>query len=219
MTKMKAINLRNELESPEFPTYSKQRVAAFKARVTRLAKTLNEDSTDGGLLTYIASTLEMTLQFASDIPQAGKEILPPVFRVQLIRDSNASSSARKNITSQNDAADIVRPYLEKQDRENLIVLLLGTKNNVIGMNVVSVGDLNSAIVHPREVFKPAILSNAASIILAHNHPSGDPTPSPEDVMITKNLMEAGKILMIDVLDHIVIGESGLSVSLKEKGLM
>lgn len=218
MTKMKAINLRNELEAPEFVSYGKPRVAAFKARVTRLAKTLDENSTDGGLLTYIASTLEMTLQFASDIPQIGKEILPPIFRIQLIRDSS-QKEPRRMIMGQADAADVVKPYLEKQDRENLIVLLLDTKGQVIGMNVVSVGTINATLVHPREVFKPAILTNADRIILAHNHPSGDPTPSPEDVMITKNLMEAGQILGIDVLDHIIIGENGLSVSLKELGLM
>ena len=91
MTKMKAINLRTEFESPEFVSYSKMRVAAFKARVTRLAKTLDENSTDGGLLTYIASSIGMSIQFAGDIPQSsneGKALLAPIFRVQLIRDRN-----------------------------------------------------------------------------------------------------------------------------------
>jgi DNA repair protein RadC len=84
---------------------------------------------------------------------------------------------------------------------------------------VSVGDLSSALVHPREVFKPAILSNAASVILAHNHPSGDPQPSPEDCAVTRRLQEAGQILGIEVLDHVIIGDASRWASLREKGLM
>jgi DNA repair protein RadC len=97
-------------------------------------------------------------------------------------------------------------------------LLLDIKNKVIGINTVSIGNLNSSIVHPREVFKPAILSNAASILLAHNHPSGDPEPSREDVAITTRLVEAGKILGIDVIDHLILGD-GCYHSLKEAGHM
>ncbi len=87
-----------------------------------------------------------------------------------------------------------------------MVLLLDRKNRVIGINTVSVGSLSSAVVHPREVFKPAILSNAAALIFGHNHPSGDPAPSPEDRVLTKRLVEGGKLLGIQVLDHIIVGD-------------
>ena len=100
-----------------------------------------------------------------------------------------------------------------------MVLMLDTKNRVIGINTVSVGILDSALVHPREVFKPAILCNASSIILAHNHPSGDPSPSFEDQRVTKRIKEAGDLLGIEVLDHVVVGEQGRFCSLKERGMM
>jgi DNA repair protein RadC len=100
--------------------------------------------------------------------------------------------------------------------------MLDTKNRLIGINTVSVGILDSRIVHPREVFKPAILSNAAGIIVGHNHPSGDPSPSVEDTRITKRLHEVGEILGIDLLDHVIVrdGTEPLRwVSLKERGVI
>ena len=95
---------------------------------------------------------------------------------------------------------------------------MDTKNRVLSIKTVSIGDLSSSIIHPREVFKDAIVASAASLIVAHNHPSGDPTPSADDVAVTKRLMDAGGILGIDLLDHIVIGD-GKFVSLKERGLI
>ena len=89
-----------------------------------------------------------------------------------------------------------------------------TKNHVIAVTTVSVGSLNASKVHPRELFQSAMLGNAASLVLAHNHPSGDPTPSPEDIELTKRLVEAGKLLDIAVLDHVIVGEN-MFVSLKE----
>ena len=97
-------------------------------------------------------------------------------------------------------------------------LLLDTKNRVLAIRTVSIGDLSSSIVHPREVFKDAVVASAAALIVAHNHPSGDPTPSGEDVAVTKRLISAGEIMGIDLLDHIVIGD-GVFVSLKERGLI
>lgn len=104
------------------------------------------------------------------------------------------------------------------DKEHFVVVLLNTKNYLIDRETISIGSLNSCIVHPREVFKNAIKKSAASIICVHNHPSGDPTPSPEDVEMTHRLIEAGRILGIEVLDHVVLGMSGY-VSLKEQGLI
>ena len=100
----------------------------------------------------------------------------------------------------------------------MYVMLLSTKNRVNAIQEVSVGTLNSSVVHPREIFKAAILSNAASLILVHNHPSGDPTPSPEDVDLTKKLVDAGKLLNIPVLDHVVMGDRRYA-SLKERGMI
>lgn len=95
---------------------------------------------------------------------------------------------------------------------------INTKNKPTAIHTVSIGTLNSTVVHPREIFKAAILSNAASIILAHNHPSGDPTPSKEDIGITKRLVDAGELLGITVMDHIIIGENNY-VSMKKRSLI
>ena len=98
------------------------------------------------------------------------------------------------------------------------MLLLDTRNRAIGINTVSIGNLNASVVHPREVMKPAILSNAASLILCHNHPSGDADPSQEDIAMTQRLKQVGEMLGIPVLDHLVLGEPGFA-SMKERGLL
>ena len=141
----------------------------------------------------------------------------PVFAVKLVRADFIPVRERSKIRSPRDVANIVGAILETSDREQMVAVLLDTKNGVIGLHVVSVGDLSSAVVHPREVFKAAILANAASLIMSHNHPSGDPAPSPEDIAVTKRIAEAGELLGIELLDHVVIGDVGRFVSLKEKG--
>lgn len=130
----------------------------------------------------------------------------------------ASGEERYKIRSPGDVYNYLCLDLRDEKREHFVALLLDTKNGVIYRHTVSVGDLSSSIVHPREVFKEAIRRSAASLIVAHNHPSGDPTPSPEDVSVTRRLVEAGEVLGIDVLDHIVLGDNRY-ISLKEKGLM
>jgi DNA repair protein RadC len=107
------------------------------------------------------------------------------------------------------AAAALRPCFAGLDREQFLVCCLDAKNVSIGVNVVSIGSLNLSIVHPREVFKPAILLNAAAIIAVHNHPSGDPTPSSEDRTLTTRLREAGDLLGIRLLDHLILGEDRL----------
>lgn len=143
------------------------------------------------------------------------DLMPPVFRVQLIREPGPK---REELSDCLDTVSILRRYLEHEDREHFVTLMLDVKNQVIGIHTVSIGNLNSAIVSPREVFKAAILANAASIILGHNHPSGDVTPSPEDITVSVTLREAGKLLGIDVLDHVIIGEEGAFCSLRRDGL-
>ena len=102
-------------------------------------------------------------------------------------------------------SEIVKKELKHSDREKFIVIHLNIKNNILSYEIVSIGSLTTSVVHPREVFKGALLANAASVIFLHNHPSGDPEPSEDDKDITKRLKQAGKILGINVLDHIIIG--------------
>lgn len=117
-----------------------------------------------------------------------------------------------------DAADYVMEEMRVLKKEHLKVIMLNTKNVVIGTKDISVGSLNSSIVHPREVFSIAIKKSAASIVVIHNHPSGDPAPSKEDINVTYRLKESGKILGIEVIDHIIIGDRKY-ISLKEKGIL
>lgn len=125
-----------------------------------------------------------------------------------------------NIKKPEDVQKLVNEHIDLKDadREHFIVFYLDRKSSINAINTVSIGGLNSTHVHPREVFKTALLSSAASIILCHNHPSGDPTPSREDVDITRRLVEVGEILGIDVLDHVIIGVNRY-YSLKEKGII
>ena len=104
-------------------------------------------------------------------------------------------------------AELFQDFIKDCDREMFCILNLRTKNQVINVNVVGMGTFNSVLVHPREVFKSAILSNASSIILAHNHPSGDQEPSRQDIEVTKRLAEAGNLMGVEVLDHIVVAEN------------
>ena len=122
------------------------------------------------------------------------------------------------ITSPNDAMALLQPRMQLLDREHFVVISLTTKNRVIAIETASIGSLSSSLVHPREIFKNAIRLSAAAIILGHNHPSGDPTPSREDLKITKRLVEAGKLIGIEVLDHIVVGVNAYT-SFKEKSLL
>ena len=122
------------------------------------------------------------------------------------------------IQSPKDAADVLIPIMRNYQQERLIVLLLNTRNRLIGdPTEIYRGSLNSTGVRISEIFIPAVRANAASLLLSHNHPSTDPCPSPEDVAFTKSVVEAGKLLGIDILDHIIVGGSGF-ISLKEKGL-
>ncbi|MDF2725173.1 MAG: repair protein RadC [Paenibacillus sp.] len=122
------------------------------------------------------------------------------------------------IRSPRDVALLLSEELRYLQKEHFVCLFLNTKNHVIGQETLSIGSLDASIVHPREVFRAAIKRSSASLICVHNHPSGDPTPSPEDVDITRRLVEAGSIIGIEVLDHVIIGDVKNS-SLKELGLM
>lgn len=115
-----------------------------------------------------------------------------------------------------DAASLIMSDLQHLDREQFRVILLDTKNHVLGVELVSIGTLNASLVHPREIFKAPIRRSAHAIILVHNHPSGDPTPSAEDWAVTRRLAEAGRLLGIEILDHIIVGDQQY-VSLRDQG--
>ena len=142
----------------------------------------------------------------------------PVYRLSLVRERSLPAGDR-SITSAIDAAQILGEYLDGADREHFVILLLDTRNRVIGVNTVSIGTLNASMVHPREVFKPAILANAAAIIACHNHPSGDTTPSKEDMALTSRIKDAGALLGVPLLDHIIVGERQGYYSMKEWGVV
>ena len=141
----------------------------------------------------------------------------PRYRVALVREGSCTAE-QKTIRTPEDVFAIMGPEYENAVVETAQMLALDTKNKVIGVFTVSTGSLNASIIHPRDIFQRAILSNAASVILVHNHPSGDPSPSPEDIELTRKLMEAGRVMDVAILDHVVIGE-GRFESLKERGVM
>ena len=140
------------------------------------------------------------------------------YDIRLVRDGRLTLEDTPIIRRPEDTLPILAAELSELAYERFIALALSTKNHVIAVLPVSNGSLNASIVHPRELFQRAILSNCASLILAHNHPSGDPNPSPEDIQLTRKLIDAGVLLDISVLDHIVLGY-GRYVSFKERGLI
>lgn len=142
----------------------------------------------------------------------------PVYKVMLVHESNLRHKSQV-ITDPSDAARVVRGYLRGVDREHFVGLYLDSSNKLIAIHTISVGILNSSLVHPREVFKIALMVNAAGVIVAHNHPSGNIEPSGEDLKITRQLVEAGKILGLPLHDHIIVTERNGYTSLAEKGLM
>lgn len=129
----------------------------------------------------------------------------PAYHIELVREEKPAAFCGKAVFGPEDIADIFRQVLKNEDRELFTMLALDTKHRVIGINVVSQGTLNASIIHPREVFKAAMLLNASGIIICHNHPSGNITPSREDSRVTKKLVKAGEILDIPVLDHLIVG--------------
>ena len=142
----------------------------------------------------------------------------PMYTTRLVRETHFTFPQREQVSSPEDVAAVLQHYFEDKDREEFIVVFLDQAHTMIGMAQISVGGLAASIVEPRQVFKTAILANAAAIILAHQHPSGNPEPSREDIRITRQLVEAGKFMGIPVHDHLIIAEDRY-VSLAERGLL
>ncbi len=146
-----------------------------------------------------------------------KETGLTLVRLQVIKES-VEYYGTKKVRSPADVEEVVRRFIGEADREIFLAVNLSTANNINSIHVVSVGSLNQSLVHPRECFKAALLTNADSVIFAHNHPSGEFEPSTEDRQITTKLRECGQLLNIRVLDHVIVGEHGY-FSFQEKALL
>lgn len=141
-----------------------------------------------------------------------------VFRLSLIKDHVIPYAKASLILTPIDVHDLIKEYLQGTDREQFIALFLDSESKVIGINTVSIGTLTESLVHPREVFKGAILANAASIIVVHNHPSGSAFASEADLSVTSKLKDAGRILGIPIEDHVIVAEAGY-FSFRQQGLL
>ena len=157
--------------------------------------------------------VEMMVAENNNVPSKRVNIVS----IKMVKEASILYNIRR-INKPSDAVQLGKKFLDDSDREQLLLCCLNSKKEPIAINVVSVGSLNNSIIHPREVFKAAILSNADTIIIFHNHPSGDPTPSGEDISVSNRLKECGKIIGIEVIDHIIIGDESYC-SLKEKGIL
>ena len=143
------------------------------------------------------------------------------YRVSLVRDRRVKFSS-KPVSTPGVGAEVIRNTIRnagQSDRENLVVIMLSSKNEITGTNIVSQGSLTGSIVSMREIFKPAIIANAAAIVMGHNHPSGNCDPSNDDRVITKKTREAGELLGIRLLDHIIVGQNEQYYSFCDNGLI
>jgi DNA repair protein RadC len=142
----------------------------------------------------------------------------PLYQTRLVKTKNPGFEVREQITNPTDVYDFLGEYFEDKDREHMVALFLDTANTVIGMTVMSVGSLSGAYCEPRAVFGPAMLTNAAAVILAHNHPSGNPEFSRDDINVTKKMRKAGKVMSIPVHDHLLFVEDR-HVSMANRGIV
>ena len=168
----------------------------------------------------MAAMAQMSVRDLADIHGIGPSKAATILAaVELGRRLSQKAAAKVQIVhGPEDAAHFAMPHLRYEQKEHFAVLLLNTKNHILGLRDISIGSLSASIVHPREVFSMAIRYAAASMILVHNHPSGDPTPSEEDIRTTKMLIDCGNLLRIKVVDHLVIGD-GRYVSMQGMGYM
>lgn len=142
----------------------------------------------------------------------------PVVKLSMIRDGSITTD-RRTLSDSHSAAALCRSIIGDNDREEMLAVILDAKHKINAVHSISVGTLSLSLVHPREVFKAAVLCNAAAMIIAHNHPSGDPTPSQEDRLLTKRLRECGELMGISILDHLVIGDAERYYSFADNGVL
>ena len=151
--------------------------------------------------------------------EESKTVLIPRYNIKLVKESQIYYQHQK-IVGAKMVYDLLQVIgLHEKAQEEFHSFYLDTKNRVIGMEMISKGTLNASLVHPREVFKGALLAYAHALILAHNHPSGDVEPSTADNMVTKNLVDAGKLLNVEILDHVIIGSKGGYFSFSESSIL
>jgi DNA repair protein RadC len=171
-----------------------------------------------GTLAALASRSIDSLQKVDGIGKDKAAALAAAFELNRRIQSQAKLLSNKKITSPHDVAEIFIPLLRDEVKEKFIVVCLNSSNKIIKYDTISIGNLNSSVVHPREIFKVAIDCLSASIILIHNHPSGNLEPSNEDISITKKIVEAGKLMDIPVFDHLIVTSEGFT-SFVEKRLI
>lgn len=171
-----------------------------------------------GNLSILASKNLSYLKQSSGIGNDKAATLLAAFEISRRIQSQSKWFSNKKISSPKDVAEIFIPLLRDELKEKFIIVCLNSANKIIKYEIISVGNLNSSVVHPREIFKAAIENSSASIILIHNHPSGNPEPSREDIAITKKIVESGKILDIPVFDHLIIADNHFT-SFVEKRLI
>lgn len=174
-----------------------------------------EPADEGAAVSRLAS---LTAAEFRDLPGMGPaKAARIVAAVELGRRVCVGRKGRDAVKGPEDVHRLFGERLRHLDREHFVAVLLDTKNRVLAGELISIGSLDASLVHPRELFKAAIRYSASAVILVHNHPSGDPTPSDADVSCTRRLAEAGRVLGIDVLDHVIIGD-GEYVSFRERGI-
>jgi DNA repair protein RadC len=171
----------------------------------------------GNLKNLASASIEELTQIKGIGPAKAAQIKATFELVKRLEDS-PNEASKLIVKSPDDVIKTARALLKGKKKEHFVVICLDTRNHLIKTNLVSIGSLDCSIVHPREVYKEAISSSAASVIFIHNHPSGDPTPSDDDIKITKRLIEAGEIVGIEVLDHIVVCDNE-HISMKAKNLI
>lgn len=178
----------------------------------------SEMTADGGLYKRLAGITR--LNELTNIKGLGQAKAATVLAALEIgrRIASAKPIEKIHLSCPQDVADFLMPRLRYAAKEQFVVILLNNKNKVIGTEVVSEGSLSSSIVHPREVYAPAILHHAAAIMVAHNHPSGDPKPSTEDTEVTRMLARSGKVLGIPMIDHVIIGDGNYYSFLENEAL-
>ncbi len=170
-----------------------------------------------GTLKGIAGASVEELSQIKGIGLAKAAQLKAAFELANRLDGYSETGKKPVVKTPEDVVALLKGRLKDKKKEYFVVLLLDTRNQLIKASEISVGSLDASIVHPREVFKEAIAGSAASVILVHNHPSGDPTASEDDISLTKRLAESGEIMGIDVLDHVIMGDESY-LSLKREGL-
>jgi DNA repair protein RadC len=171
----------------------------------------------GNLKNLASASIEELTQIKGIGPAKAAQI-KATFELSKRLENSSGEATKITVKSPEDVVKTARNLLKGKKKEHFLVICLDTRNHLIKTSTVSIGSLDCSIVHPREVFKDAISSSAASVIFIHNHPSGDPTPSEDDIKMTKRLIEAGEIIGIEVLDHIIICDSE-HLSMKAKNLV